>query len=59
MNCIKGKGWERDESPYCVPICGKPVHKSTGNSINRARLLGGSLSVAHSWPWQVAIEVTL
>ncbi|XP_047129253.1 uncharacterized protein LOC105847406 isoform X1 [Hydra vulgaris] len=57
MSCINGIGWEENDSPYCVPICGKPQHKSIRNSIKRARLLGGLPSVAHSWPWQVAIEV--
>lgn len=57
MTCIEGKGWTSSSMPYCVPSCGKPVHKSRSHWLSRARLFGGDATVPHSWPWQVAIEV--
>ena len=58
MVCTNGQGWSPSGSPYCIPICGKPVYKSARHW-SRARLFGGALAEPHSWPWQVAIEVTI
>eukprot|EP00111_Clytia_hemisphaerica_P004685 TCONS_00013463-protein len=55
--CVKGKGWNRNYIPYCIPTCGKPVHKSYSHWYSRARLHGGEITIPHSWPWQVLLEV--
>ena len=58
MTCIPGKGWDSLVSPYCIPICGKPVKRPYVNTGQRTgRIVGGSKAKPHSWPWQVAIEV--
>lgn len=58
MTCIHGKGWTSSNIPYCAPSCGKPAFKSRSHWLSRARLFGGEVTVPHSWPWQVAIEVS-
>ena len=55
MTCIPGKGWDSKVSPYCIPICGKPVNRPFVH--RRGRIVGGLDAKPHSWPWQVAIEV--
>ena len=58
MTCIPGKGWNSWVSPYCIPICGKPVHAPFINyEWRRGRIIGGSIAKPHTWPWHVAIEV--